>query len=147
MVCSKCHVFLKEKKRQGCTTQKSGSGMHQTPPFPIETHSNINKSGLGGGRQRRQPVNSPHSAGEQGVMGCLRSACLICLMPSLQSFRSPRPCRRPHPKSSLKFDLKCRPPKNARLGRKRSPMRSPNWPDLALKSALAAFLDLLDLKK
>ena len=80
------------------------------------------------------------------MMELLRSACLICLMPSLQSFRSPRLCRVMPLKSVLKFELKCRPPKKCRIRPKVGPNGGPESARFGPKSALAVFLGLLDLK-
>ena len=77
------------------------------------------------------------------MMRFLRSACLICLICIAQQAQH---CRRPHPKSVLKFDLKCRPPKKCRIRPKVGPNGGPESAQFGLKSALDAFLGLLDLK-
>ena len=77
--------------------------------------------------------NSPHSAGEQGVMG-FHSVCSCLPNLHMQAFRSPRLCRRPPQirfKNRSKIDLKFRTPKSAELGQKWAQMGAQNRPNLA----------------
>ena len=76
----------------------------------------------------------------------IRSPITPCSPAECGEFTGCRLCRRPHPKSSLKFDLKCRPPKKCLIRPKVGPNGGPESAQFGLKSALAAFLGLLDLK-
>ena len=65
------------------------------------------------------------------------------------AFRRPTPCRRPLQirfKNRSKIDLKFRPPKKCKIRPKVGPNGGPESAQFGLKSALAAFLGLLDLK-
>ena len=78
-------------------------------------------------RRRLQFAALRRRAGRDGISGHLPMPNL----PNLHSFRSTRLCRVMPLKSVLKFDLKCRPPQKAKLGRKWTQMGAQNRLDLA----------------